>query len=268
MEPNASTRFLNRNNPPGNGVNGLSLSAATLMDPKAMKKQLANGMALSFHSQSPDPPSHHSSDAPSTQTLLPDDISQAVFCMSPQDADLESAHEGKKMAKAPASMQAPSDFFDSRRLLDPKGFDKTSRMNGEAKTPTDVPPTPPTEFPAFPAPNQYTNGEAHPKFDFATTERDQDSYEGQGMGSLIEKAYNVGHREERPQKKRKIEKTEEFEEDSDRLNFSGSRGKGGDLGEYIKQKKQEGIKESGTVPNAVVDLTQGCYPLLAQVVHS
>lgn len=224
-----------------------------------MKKQMANGTALSPDVELPDLPFCHDNESPSTHSLLPDDSSQSTIDTIPQDANLDSLHEGKKMAKAPVPIQAPSNGFDPRRLLDPKGFDKASRQDGEAKTPDTVRSTHTRDSTT---PHRYTNGHAHPDFEFTTTTQDEDDHQEQGMGSLIEKAYNVGHREERPQKRQRLEKTEDFEDDQEKPKFSGGGGKGGDLGEYVKQKKKEGIEENGAVPNTVVDLTQGAHHLL------
>lgn len=225
-----------------------------------MKKQMAHGNALSSEFQSSDLSSHHNSEAPTTQTLLPDHLNQATFDMLGPDADLESMNEGKKTAKAPVPMQAASNGFDPRRLLDPKGFDKTSRAIEEAGIPADAQSTLPT---GFTSPHHYTNGHAHPEFEFSTgqTKHDQDHNEWQGLGGLIEKAYNIGHREERPQKRQRLAQPENFEEDGEKPHFNGRGGKGGDLGEYVRKKKQEGVEESGAVPNTVVDLTQGSCPL-------
>ena len=73
------------------------------------------------------------------------------------------------------------------------------------------------------------------------------------MGSLIERVHNVSQREERPQKKQKIDTFEE--DDKYKKNFGGG-GKGGEIGEYIKQKKKEGIEEDGSSAT-IVDLTGG-----------
>ena len=164
-------------------------------------------------------------------------------------ADFPNPHEGKKLPSISPSSQAPSNGFDPRRLLDPKGFEKYSRLEGEAKQSID--------FPSIPS-QRYADGYVHPEMDVSAMKRDHDDdYEGHGMGSLIEKAYNVGYREERPQKKQKLDKTEEFEDVQEKPNFSTGGGKGGELGGYVKQKKQEGLRESGSVSTSVVDLTQG-----------
>ena len=227
-----------------------------LMDPKSMKKQMANGTALSSHCDSPNFSSRPASEDLLTQTQPSGDSSSTTFEMSKQSTDLVKTHEGKMLPSTSASEQAPSTGFDPRRLLDPKGFDKSSRLERETNSLPELQLTPPQYFEQ----QQYTNGyRSNPQIDAAATKRDYDDYEGQGMGSLIEKAYNIGHREQRPQKKQKVDKTEDFEEDQQKPTFGGGGGKGGDLGEYMKQKKQEGLHESGSIPTSVVDLTQGCH---------
>lgn len=74
------------------------------------------------------------------------------------------------------------------------------------------------------------------------------------MGKMIERFHNVTERQERPRKKMKTEKDDDGE-DGIKASFNGG-GKGGEIGEYMKQKREEGRKDSGPV-NTVVDLTEG-----------
>lgn len=103
-------------------------------------------------------------------------------------------------------------------------------------------------------PQTHPDRNSHSSVGDCSAKRDRDDYEGQGMGSLLEKAYKVSPREERLQKKRKIENAEDFE-DEKKAEYGGG-GKGGDLGDYMKQKKKEGIEQSGP-SSSVVDLTGG-----------
>lgn len=225
-----------------------------------MKKQMAQGTASSSHF-----PSHMIAsratavDLPLIQISLSETMPQATTAIKllPLHADPDTMDEGKKMARATPPTQTPSKSFDPRRLLDPKGFDRTSKRAEDVNSPARSSATPTL---SVLSPHQYTNGHVHPDVEFSTAKNDQDDYEGQGqgMGNLIEKAYNVGHREERPQKRQRIGDTEEFEDDEKKPNFKGGGARGGDLGEYVKKKKQEGMEESGPVPDMVVDLTQGC----------
>lgn len=76
------------------------------------------------------------------------------------------------------------------------------------------------------------------------------------MGHFLERMHNVSEREFSPQKRRKIER-DNTEDNERKAQFSGG-GKGGVLGEYMREKKEEGRKETavnGTRPS--VDLTGG-----------
>lgn len=76
------------------------------------------------------------------------------------------------------------------------------------------------------------------------------------MGGLIERMHNVSKREDRPQKKQKREHIGEDADDEQRKAVFAGGGKGGEIGEYMKQKRREGQQEAGPT-NAVVDLTAG-----------
>lgn len=93
------------------------------------------------------------------------------------------------------------------------------------------------------------------------------------FGGLIEKIHGVSTREDRPQKRQKRDhESEEDKVDEKKGSFAGG-GKGGVIGEYMRQRKEEGKREavsSGTY----VDLTIGecedlpVIGLLAQMIHS
>jgi hypothetical protein len=77
-----------------------------------------------------------------------------------------------------------------------------------------------------------------------------------GMGHMLERMHNVSNRESLPQKRRKIQQ-DGNENREVKSHFNGG-GKGGVLGEYMKEKKEEGRKEAAaneTRPS--VDLTGG-----------
>lgn len=76
------------------------------------------------------------------------------------------------------------------------------------------------------------------------------------MGRMLERMHNVSERGFLPQKRRKIER--EGEDDNAQKAHFGGGGKGGVLGEYMKEKQEQGRKEdaaNGTRPS--VDLTGG-----------
>lgn len=77
-----------------------------------------------------------------------------------------------------------------------------------------------------------------------------------GMAHLVERMHNVSERDFVPQKRRKLHEDEDVDREA-KGNFSGG-GKGGVLGEYMKEKREEGRKEAATNGTALaVDLTGG-----------
>lgn len=80
---------------------------------------------------------------------------------------------------------------------------------------------------------------------------------GQGMGTLIERLHNVSQRGEPPQKRLKPHHI--GIENRNATSVGG--GKGGEIGEYMKQKRDEGQITSGPAP--VVDLTESNYLLIS-----
>lgn len=242
------------------GANGTQLSAAALTDPKALKKHLANGTSISSHFASSSVPARRGSEPPRSEPFfeipfIPDLASQK----SKDDAYDALDHKGKKAVSsqnATIAGRAASSSFDPRRLLDPKGFsnDQRQRDSKSASTESTI---------AQPSPsNLHLNGKPSEADVNGLRKRDHEDYEGQGMGSLIEKVHNVSQREERPQKKPKAESGEFDVEEDKKVSFVGG-GMGGEIGEYLKEKKKQGIAESGSV-NAVVDLTGGTHLLFKQ----
>lgn len=171
---------------------------------------------------------------------------------SEDDAYEVFENKGKKASSARTAGQVPLSQPTPQQLLDPKGFDKSKRQEAASSAPSE------TTLSADLSPNH----SSHPQLSGGSAElngnglrkRDYDDYKGQGMGRLIERVHNVSRREERPQKKAKNKIFDE--DDKDNKAAFGGGGKGGEIGEYMRQKKKEGLEESGTV-NAVVDLTGG-----------
>ena len=232
---------------PSNGVNGYSVSsAAALMDPRTIKQQMANGTPYSFE------PSH--SFFRSASEPLLSNVSSATFfefnldytLLSASKDDTHAILKGKaKKTVGHSTTQSPNTPASARQLLDPKNYNRENRKlppNGSAQTPASS--------------HNPINGNPHHPLSkvIDMSKRDHDELDIQGTGSFIERLHGISHREERPQKKQKLEKDDEFEDDT-KAAFAGG-GKGGDLGEYVKQKKKEGLEESGPT-STVVDLTEG-----------
>ena len=194
-----------------------------------MKKQMANGSSFSSHFDSSTATARRHSEPPphSSNSFQKSSILHVLPQTAKDDAYEYFARQGRKGTSPQHVGQTASSHFDARQLLDP------GRSGGMK------PPSPPPKNPSA------VNGH----------KRDVDEYESQGMGSLIERVHNVSGREERPQKKQKS--TETFEDDTDKKPIYGGGGKGGEIGEYMRQKKQEGIAESGVA--SIVDLTGGKY---------
>lgn len=81
--------------------------------------------------------------------------------------------------------------------------------------------------------------------------------EEKGQGTLIERLHNVSQRGEPPQKRLK---PHQIGTENRTTAFAGG-GKGGEIGEYMKQKRDEGQITSGPAP--VVDLTESNYLLIS-----
>lgn len=246
------------------GANPTRLSAATLTDPKALKKHLANGTPIPSHFETSSLSSRRVSEPPHSETsfyihLLPD----IAPLQSKDDAYHILEHKGKKtMSAQNATMagQAASSTFDPRRLLDPKGFSNGQRQRDSKSVSTQSSSCGPTPSnPQLNSKPSVSNGGLSEINVNGLHKRDREDYEGPGLGSLIERVHNVSQRGERPQKKPKIQKDDLDVEEGETVKFVGG-GNGGEIGDYLKEKRKQGIAESGPV-NAVVDLTGGTYRL-------
>ena len=75
-----------------------------------------------------------------------------------------------------------------------------------------------------------------------------------GMGNMLERMHGVTDRSMVPQKRRKMN---EEQENQRKAEFSGGGGKGGPIGEYMREKRkqgqQEGMANGTTVPVSLVD---------------
>lgn len=213
----------------------MPVSAAMLTDPRAVKKHLGNGISQNSHSL---PDFLLAAPCQSSKTLFP-------FAGPSYDFNVVSLKDdayhffdgegiGKNTTNAIGASQSSSSHFDPRKLLDPKGCNPTQLKKDSNNT---------TE-------SDSRNG---------VQKRSLEEGEGQGMGNLIERIHNVTHREDRPRKRQKFEQIRGEDDDQKKTSFAGG-GKGGEIGEYMKQKRKEG--QSGVGPNSVVDLTGGRHSLI------
>lgn len=241
------------------GANGYT-PQSLLMDRKALKKHLENGSPILLHSD-PFQPSPFSirrgSEPPSSAfSFATPIIFDTPNLLSKDDAYDVLEQKGKKASNTPKAGQAPQS--EARLLLDPLGHSKSIRAQRTQDARTNS-----TDPNHAEVPNPYFNhhyNEPTEVYGNNVQKHSFDDLEGQGMGSLIERVHNVSQREERPQKRQKVET---FEDESEKKAIHGGGGKGGEIGEYLKQKKKEGIEESGAV-SSVVDLTGGEKILLQE----
>ena len=218
-----------------------------------MKKHLANGTFYSYQPEFFHLPPRQSSEPPSATSLRPHFTFELSSPLSEDDAYQFFEVKGKQPKTDSNAMRLSlSTQPTPRQLLDPKGFEKTQKWEESGISR------------AIAKPNSVyasTHGDQHPKGkpDVNNTglhKRDFDDYQGQGMGGLIERIHNVSQREERPPKRQKSE-VFEAEDTEKKPTFIGG-GKGGEIGEYMRQKKKEGLEESGAV-SSIVDLTGGMF---------
>ena len=232
--------------------NGLPISAL-LTDPKALKsqvrvpanrlpkkgitdyRQLSNGtpsLPFDFHYPSMEPrqrsePSYSRSSFDFTYPVT----------SSKDDAHVvtEGLNRGSSKTMNKSSIAQPQRSFDARQLLDPKGFNPDRPQRDKQIKMLD----------SGPAVLPQTNG---------NSKRDAEELEGQGMGGMIERIHGISHRDERPQKKQKTIRHDD-DEDGKKPTFTGG-GKGGDVGEYMREKRLEGQAEPVST-SEIVDLTAG-----------
>lgn len=85
------------------------------------------------------------------------------------------------------------------------------------------------------------------------------------MSSLIERIHGVSDRNGRPQKRPRLEEpTNEDPNAAEKAGTFAGGGKGGVIGDYMRQKKEEGKKEAASM-GTVVDLTGGEAGVVLQV---
>ena len=255
----AAPRRDTRCTPLSTAANGLPISAAMLTDPKELKK-LANGTTstTNSHLNAPSPSGRRNSEPPVSSNLITSPI--VKFTSFKEDAYdiLEKQGRNKKPTNAPVVNRPPPTRFDPRQLLDPKGFKPNQQQNDSVVKLTNLLPT---HNP--PVPHHQQDKEAPHPTDFG--KHDHEGSEGQGQGSLIEQVHNVTNREERPSKKRK---TEDGFVDGDEQRVGTFRGgKGGELGQYVKDKRREGQEHLGSA-GVIVDLTKGGYPRNHKAFHT
>ncbi len=241
-----------RRMPASSRINGYPISPAALLNPRAYQKQMANGIPslsfassnLSFSRSGSEPPCLYHSSPTARDPYFPDsqkDAHQSIY--------VQGQGRSKKAASLNGDIALSTPHFDPKQLLNPKGFNR-NHSTPEAEKLSTAQSSTNGDLSYGPS-----NASAHGT---ATAERGHDALlvQPEGMGSLIERMHNVSKREDQPRKKQKKEHhTQDEEEDRKKATFAGG-GKGGDIGEYMKQRRQEGLRASGPT-STLVDLTAG-----------
>ena len=143
--------------------------------------------------------------------------------------------------------------YSPQQLLNPKGYDVKKNSETFTRSLESAVSKEPASSHADVA---FTFDSAHTE---SSNDEDQCAEPPQtGLGSMIERAHNVSERESRPAKRVKVEHGSENGEDSKiKSKFTGGT-KGSELGEYIRNGRQEGAQTAGPPSTAqVVDLTEG-----------
>ena len=232
--------------PSSNGTYVYPSSAVSLLDPKRMKSQLSNGSPASF--PVPSSPHHRSSSEHLDSTSYFDDLFD--FDSACHAASRENAHasvEGNPKSTSKSDLHAPTSLSQARQLLDPKTLSNSNRFKRLSEEPpvtsyvSDAPQTTlPDDLPT------QTNK-------ISLSAIDDDNTIQNGIGSHIERLHGISEREARPLKKQKRDPCDGPE---DKKNASFTGGRGGELGDYVKEKRKEGLRES---KDAIVDLTAGAF---------
>ncbi|KAI4190655.1 MAG: hypothetical protein L6R41_000666 [Letrouitia leprolyta] len=220
---------------------GFPVSTSMLLDPKSMKKHALNGIEDHFHSEPVDSRLRHSS-----EPLESNSSPQSPFLenlISKDDAHILLKGRGKRVAQS-SDLQihqplTPNPSFNARQLLDPKGFrskPESSRKDALSQNPN----------------GPVNSDEGRLRDD--SMKSGENANKHQGLSSMIERMHGVSERSERPQKR---QKTEQKDIENGRATFTGG-SKGGEIGQYLKEKRKEGQEDSQAAAAAsVVDLTGG-----------
>lgn len=217
----------------------MPMSAAIMADPESLKNHLVNGSSSTYFPSECQSFGQRFSEPPSLS--LQSDLLPSAPLLSKDDTYTVIYHEGndKSPPKTLDSTHALRPHFDPRQLLDPKGYNSLHRKK-ETGSFVDV-----------------AKSSLHtPTLDFADDSQKRNRNEGEeyGMGNMIERVHHITERQEGPRKKQKTDKDDDGD-DTLKARFSGG-GKGGEIGEYMKQKREEGQKDSEPF-KPVIDLTEG-----------
>ena len=143
-----------------------------------------------------------------------------------------------------AKQAAPTTMNSGRQFLDPKSF-LTGQKEAQKLSKSSQQPQPKPKLLAAQLQNEDHRAHAQP---------DPAAEAEQGLTSYIEKLHGVTDRTERPAKRQKIQDEPSPRKKAQDIAIRG----GGDLGEYVREKRKEGAQEA--MANGVVDLTDCKWP--------
>lgn len=168
-------------------------------------------------------------------------ISESTPYKSEDNADVYFKGQGKRLPDSdlpPRSGTSPN--FSPLQLLDPKGFQQNPKSKSK-------------DSPSTPA-NPYNSTSSNSPEFLQASQSSEKLPEPRGLGGMIERIHGVSQRQERPQKRQKIGNEDEA---NSKVAFTGG-GKNGEIGQYLRQKRNEGQIEAEAAASAsVVDLTGG-----------
>ena len=235
-----------------------STSMAALLDRKVMRQYMANGnfsQTLRSNSASPrtqvqiftEPYSQRCSSGPASPTLQSNEKKRAHI-------SLDNSGQKQPSTAGAAAARAPATGLDPKVLLNPRLLHSAARRKDDA---FDTASSSEVETP----PQRPISATPHFIFDSANQDpllHEDTESEGGGYGKLIEQVHNVTKREDRPVKRQKT--AHPLEGDVNGSSAFAGGGRGGEIGEYMKQKRKEGLQESGPASH-IVDLTAGSFRL-------
>lgn len=140
--------------------------------------------------------------------------------------------------------------WDTRALLEPKSAAKKPSVN--AATAHGTP----------------TNGTGTARASFPDPHNANGNAENHKASNMIERLHNVQYRQDQPRKRVKTDNNdvEDLEEDPQKKSKFTAKGGAGQLGTYIKDKREEGLRNGP--PESIVDLTKGNFFIYPSSRHS
>ena len=225
-------------------------TATGLLEPQKQTRHSKNGDLEQSHSTSSLPSTRAHSEPTSHFPFTPSLESTATSRMSNDDTYYALHNQGfNPMAiHSRYNNPAPLNTINPKDLLNPRKFDHSQRALDDRMSAAILQPS-------------TSSIPTNPHYVFTPNTRESENStspepEGSGMGNLIERFHNVEQRSDRPRKKLKKEHLENEDETGRPKSVFTGGGKGGEIGDYMREKRKEGQEESGRTAT-IVDLTAG-----------